>query len=129
MILIDASIIIEYLRAQNENLLSVIHTNHAAICGVTRAEVLSGARHVKHRRRLVKLLDSVDQIVFVDSFWDKVGDHIAELRTKGVTVPFPDAVLSTLGLSLQIEIWSRDEHYLHIQRVFPKLRLFHDQPA
>jgi predicted nucleic acid-binding protein len=89
MILIDAStIIIEYLQTQNANLLIVMETNKAAICGVTRAEILAGSRHPKHRQRLMQLLDSLDQVRLVDSFWDAVGDHVAVLRTQGVTMPF-----------------------------------------
>jgi predicted nucleic acid-binding protein len=124
MILIDASIIIEYLQTQNATLLSVMQTNQAAICGVTRAEVLSGSRHPKHRQRL----DTLDQISLSDSFWDVVGDHVAELRSNGVTVPFPDAVLSALSLSLDVELWSRDQHFAHIQRVIPALKLFQEPP-
>jgi predicted nucleic acid-binding protein len=49
MILIDASIIIEYLQTKNAKLLSIMQANQGAICGATRAEVLSGSRHPKHR--------------------------------------------------------------------------------
>ncbi len=126
MILVDASVIIEYLRSQDPKLLSVLQSNGAAICGVTRAEVLAGSRNPKQRQRLVALLDSLNQIALDDAIWDGVGDHLATLRASGITVPFPDAVLSALAIFMDIELWARDQHFPLIQRVFRTLKLFQE---
>ena len=128
MILVDASVIIEYLQSPDPNLLSVLQSNDAAICGVTRAEVLAGSRSPKQRQRLAALLDSLSQVALDDAIWDDVGDHLATLRAAGITVPFPDAVLSALAISMDIELWARDQHFLLIQRVCPALKLFQDRP-
>ncbi len=74
------------------------------------------------------LLDSLGQITIDDALWDEVGDHLATLRRAGVTVPFPDAILSTVATSLDIELWSRDRHFLSIQKVVPDLKLYQETP-
>lgn len=128
MTLVDASIIIEYLQTRSPILLSTMQSNGAAICGVTRAEVLAGSRNPKQRQSLTALLDSMSQITLDDALWDEVGDHLATLRAAGVTVPFPDAVLSRLAISLDIDLWTRDQHFSLIQKVFPALKLFLEMP-
>src|SRR5712691_641627 len=128
MILVDASVIIEYLQSHDPKLLSVLQSSGAAICGVTRAEVLAGSRSSKQRQRLVALLDSLSQIALDDAIWDDVGDHLATLRTSGITVPFTDAVLSALAIVMDIELWARDQHFPLVQRVFPALKLFQESP-
>jgi predicted nucleic acid-binding protein len=74
------------------------------------------------------MLDNLNQLSPHDAFWESLGDQLAELRSHGVTVPFPDAVLSTLALSLDVEVWSRDHHFLIIQGVFPTLKIFQEPP-
>ena len=128
MILIDASVIIEYLRSPDPKLLAVLQSNGAAICGVTRAEVLAGSRSPQQRQRLLALLDSLSQIALDDAIWEDVGDHLATLRAPGITVPFPDAVLSALAILMDLELWTRDQHFSLIQRVFPTLKLFQESP-
>ena len=59
MTLVDASIIIEYLQTRSPILLSTMQSNGAAICGVTRAEVLAGSRNPKQQQSLTALLDSM----------------------------------------------------------------------
>ena len=128
MTLVDASVIIDYLQTQSSSLLSTLQSSSAAICGITRAEILAGSRHPRQRQRLMLLLDSMHQITLDDSLWDEIGDHLSTLRGAGITVPFPDAVLSALAISLDIELWSRDRHFLLIQQVFPVLKLFQETP-
>lgn len=44
MILADTTVIIDYLRRPTARLVAIAQTQHAAICGVTVAEVYAGAR-------------------------------------------------------------------------------------
>lgn len=60
--------------------------------------------------------------------WDRVGDHLAALRSAGVTVPFADVVIATLAIENDIELWTRDRQFAIIQRVLPALRLFAEPP-
>lgn len=62
MILVDAVVIIAYLRTADANLLALFRSLPSAICGVTRAEVLHGARGLTDRQRLLVLLNAFHQV-------------------------------------------------------------------
>jgi predicted nucleic acid-binding protein len=48
--------------------------------------------------------------------WDAVGAVQAELRASGVTVPLADAVLTTVALALDVDVWARDAHFQSMQQ-------------
>ena len=48
-----------------------------------------------------------------------------ENRKKGVQVPFPDAIIATIALKNDIPIWTGDQHFKLIQKVFSKLKLYY----
>ena len=128
MILADTSVVIDFLRTADPKLRHIIVQEPAAVCGVVRAEVLHGARDPAHRLRLVAALNLFAQLPTPETFWDSVGDHAAELRRNGVTIPFADIVIATLAIGHGIELWTRDNHFQHVQRVLPALRLFVEPP-
>jgi predicted nucleic acid-binding protein len=128
MILTDTSVIIDYLRGKDAKLLSLLPTLPVAVPGLVRAEILCGANSPKQRASLITLLDSFTQLPFPESLWDTLGDNLAVLRSTGLTVPFQDVVIVTLGLHLDVEVWSRDKHFPDIQKRFPALKLFQEPP-
>jgi predicted nucleic acid-binding protein len=128
MILVDTSVVIDYARGRDAKLQALLPTLPVAICGITRAEVLHGARDPAHRRNLLTLLAAFAQVSIPDSLWDTMGDHLATLRAGGVTVPFQDVVIATVALVNNLELWTRDAQFGHIQRVLPALKLFHEPP-
>jgi predicted nucleic acid-binding protein len=128
MKLLDASVIIDGLRAKDLALLGQMNAVDGAICGVTRAEILGGARGSKDRANLVTILDGFQQVALAEAMWDEIGDVQAQLRAGGVTVPLVDAVIATVAISLDVEVWARDAHFNEIQRVLPALKLYHENP-
>jgi predicted nucleic acid-binding protein len=128
MILLDASIIIDGLRAKDLQLLGQMNAVGGAVCGMTRAEVLSGGRGQNDRTRLLTILDGFQQVGIPEAMWDDVGDLQARLRAGGETVPIVDAVLATVGLALDVEIWARDADFHHMQRVSSALKLYRENP-
>ena len=61
-----------------------------------------------------KLLADLATFQFVpmpDALWITAGDHLAALRRNGITVPLADAVVATLGIENDIEVWARDPHF------------------
>jgi predicted nucleic acid-binding protein len=128
MILLDASTIIDGLRAKDLALLSRMQSVGGAVCGITRAEILSGARGFNDRTALCTILDGFQQIAVPESLWDEVGNMLSELRRKGVTVPLADAVLGTVAMSLNLEIWARNSDFNHMQGVLPALKLYQENP-
>jgi predicted nucleic acid-binding protein len=69
MILLDTSVVIDLLRSNDADLLNAVIANDAAICGVTRAEVLHGARDANHRQKLIAALDLFQQLPVTETTW------------------------------------------------------------
>jgi predicted nucleic acid-binding protein len=128
MILIDAGVLIDFLRTKDPKLNKLFRSLPIAVCGVTRAEILAGARSVKDRQRLVRFLDAFQQLAISEPFWDDAGATLAALYARGITVPIPDAVVATLGIENSVEVWARDPHFPTMQKILPGLMLFNEPP-
>jgi predicted nucleic acid-binding protein len=74
MILVDAGVLIDFLRLKDAKLAGLFRSLPLAICGVTRAEVLAGARGDKDRQRLFTFLGAFQPTSMPDSTWDVVGE-------------------------------------------------------
>lgn len=128
MTLIDTSIVIDYVRGKDAKLASLLPTVSPAICGVTRAELLCGARDAKHRASLQTLLSAFDHVPIEEWFWDSIGDNLSLLRASGITVPFQDVVITTVAIENDVELWTRDKQFSLIQTAVPALKLFQEPP-
>ena len=128
MILVDTSVVIAYQRTSDSKLENLFRTLPVAICGITRAEVLHGARTPANRANLLVLLSAFQQLAIPDSLWDTVGDRLAELRASGVVVPFTDVVIASVAISNDIELWTHDLQFISMQSVLKALKLFQEPP-
>jgi predicted nucleic acid-binding protein len=128
MILVDASVLIDALKGKDPKLAHLFTTLPVAICGVTLAEVLHGARDANHYKKLENALAKFPWIASGDNIWNPLAHHLFLLRTNGITVPFQDVVLATVAIANDIEVWARDQQFLLIQKVLPALRLFVEPP-
>jgi predicted nucleic acid-binding protein len=128
MILLDSTVVIDYSRGKDPTLPSLFSALPLVVCGIVRAEVLAGARHSKERAKLIGILDKLAPVSTPDSIWDTVGDNLARLLWKGLTVPLPDVTIATLGMMLDIEVWSRDRHFPAMQSVLTALKLYQERP-
>ena len=128
MMLVDTSVVIDYVRGQDAKLAAHLPTVPVAICGIVRAELLCGARDAKQRADLMTLVATFNHLVIPDSIWDAVGDNLALLRSNGITVPFPDASIATFGIENNLEVRWRDPHFTPVQKVLTSLRLY-QEPA
>lgn len=126
MILVDAGVIIDYLRTKEPKLDHLFRSRPVAICGVTRSEVLAGARTSQDRKRIIRVLRPFHRLTTREALWDIVGDTLAALYARGITVPFPDTVVATLGIEFDFEVGARDPHFPAMQRVLPRLKLFQE---
>jgi predicted nucleic acid-binding protein len=127
VILLDASVLIEYLRRRDPALGRALSTLDLGLCGITRAEILHGARDKTDRLKLITLLDQFHFLPIPESLWNLLGDHLHQLRTHGIIVPFTDAALATLAIHLDIELWGFDAHFPLIASVLP-LKLYRSFP-
>lgn len=128
MILVDTGVLIDFLRTKEPKLDRLFRTQAVAICGVTRAEILAGTRGVQDRQRLLRFLGRFHQVLMPEACWDVVGDNLATLFARGLTVPVPDAIIATLGIENDIEVWARDPHFPAIQKLLTRLKLFQEPP-
>lgn len=128
MILVDAGVLIDFLRTKDAKLSNLFRSLPLAACGVTRAEVLAGARGDKDRQRLLTFLGAFQQTSIPNSTWDIVGETLASLLASGITVPFPDAVVATIAVEAQMEVWARDPHFQMMRKVLPGLQLYQEPP-
>jgi predicted nucleic acid-binding protein len=125
---VDTSVLIDYLRTLDAQMLALMQQHGASVCGIVRAEVLCGTLGPKHRQRLLNVLNSFQQVSTPEALWDTVGDNLAVLRARGVSVPFSDVVIATIAIGNNLELWARDRHFPIIQQHLPALRLFQEPP-
>jgi predicted nucleic acid-binding protein len=124
VILVDTSVIIHYLRTWSEAVDAVLDSGQAGICGVTRAEVLHGARGEADMVELLTALDELPQITMGPDIWDELGRSLCTLRSRGLAVSFPDALIATVAAATGLELWTYDAHFTPICSAIPSLRLF-----
>jgi len=128
MILVDTSVVIDWSRGKDVKLRLLLPSLPVAVCGVTQAELLHGCRDPAHRQRLLADLAIFQFVPMPDALWITVGDNLATLRSNGIAVPLADAVIATLGIENDIEVWARDPHFPMMQKALPRLKLFAEPP-
>ena len=62
MTLVDTSILITYIRKRSAAIKRIFATGQVTIAGVTRAEVLHGAKDAADRTRLIAFLDEFNTL-------------------------------------------------------------------
>ncbi|MHB1037463.1 MAG: PIN domain-containing protein [Pirellulales bacterium] len=127
MILVDTTVLVQYLRVPSKDVRAILDSD-AAICGVTRAEILHGARTPADAAGLVQALDGLIQIPIDEGTWDALGWNLSVLRARGIVTPFPDALIATVAIRAGLELWTYDAHFSAIQTALPALRLFAGPP-
>jgi predicted nucleic acid-binding protein len=124
MILVDTSVLVDYLRAPSDRVLEFFQTREAAICGVIRAETLAGVRNVQDAAKVAKGLDLFTLVPTPETIWDLVGHNAAALRGSGITVPFTDVLIATLAIENGLPLWTKDRHFQRIGGVLNSLAFF-----
>jgi predicted nucleic acid-binding protein len=124
MILIDSSVLIHYFRTGSSAVLEVFESVECGICGVTRSEILHGARSESDAERLRAAFAPFTAVLIPESTWDRLGGLLALFRQNGLAVPFQDALLAAVALEYDVELWTTDRHFELMQRLVPSLRLF-----
>ncbi len=81
MILVDTSIIIDFWQSPSERIKTVFQTQATCICGVTRAELLHGARTQEDAQRITRALDAMQTLPIGPATWDDLGHNLFLLRT------------------------------------------------
>lgn len=127
MILADSSILIEWQRMPSIQLYKIMTRYHAGICGVTRTEVLGGARNPQEREKSLELFSSFASVPIEEAVWELAGDVSASLRRQGTPLMLADIVIAATAIHHHMPLWTRDNHFERVRSVAPGLTLF-DEP-
>lgn len=123
MILLDTSVLVRYLRTPSPGIREVLASTDCAICGVTRAEILHGARTPEDAKSLSGAMDAFIQLPIHQATWDHLGHHLATLRARGLPMPFQDVLLAAVAIDHDADLWTYDTHFHAIQGVLASLKL------
>lgn len=126
MILLDTSVIVGYLRRPSDAVRAIFLEHEAAICGVTLAELLFGAKNPTDLDRLVAAIQGFRRLEIAEGVWTSLGYTLFQLRTQGIVVPFQDVLLATVAMYHRVALWSYDAHFPMIQSALPMLKLFEE---
>lgn len=129
MILLDSSVIIDFWKSRRDPsrhaaIADVLGRPGLHICGVTLAELMAGALDALDCDRIEREVGRFVRLHVEDADWTALGRNLYRLRTGGIHVPFPDALLATIALSHDLEVWTLDSRFADIRRVLTDLRLF-----
>lgn len=124
MILADTNIFIDFWNNPTEDLKNVFIKEDVVICGVVRAELLHGAVSAKDFANITTMLEAFDEFNLEIPDWQILGDNLYNLRKKGISIPFSDAIIATIALKHSIPIWTGDKHFLLIQSVLTGLNIY-----
>lgn len=126
MILADTSVIVRFWRSPTDVQRAVLGSGQVVICGVTRAELLHGARDERDLVRIEAHLALLPEVATQPGDWTALGRNLFRLRSRGLTVPFSDALIATLAIQYGHVVWTYDDHYALMQTVLASLQLFQE---
>jgi hypothetical protein len=124
MILLDASVIVDLWRKPTDRVREILESNYPYVAGVTRAELMRGARDPSDLMNVEGALADFSNLPTKEATWLQLGRNVYALRRAGISVPFQDVLLATLAIQNRLEVWTYDAHFQMMQRVLTDLKLF-----
>lgn len=131
MILIDTSILIDYLKNVEDeysNALNILIENHypIGICYFVYQEILQGAKTEKEYNILKQYLS---QFHFYElqgqSSFEKAALINVKCRNKGITVRSTvDLLIAQTAIENNVMLFSKDSDFVKMTKVIPELQLF-----
>lgn len=117
-VLIDTCGWIEFLRStkgsMGDYVARAIEHERAVLCGIVVTELLQGAKGKKERQKLDFLFTNIDILSTDDSCWHEAGIILQQLRSKGITLPLTDALISAVAVKHNVVVLSVDKHFLQL---------------
>lgn len=128
MVIVDTSAWIEFFR-RDGNLRTklavkgLLEEYEAMLCGPVEMEFLGGARP-QERPKLQAWFDIVPYAPNDQKLWRKAAANYSECRAKGLTAPWNDVLIATIGLETGNRVYSVDQHFDAMAKILPMLRLY-----
>ena len=89
----------------------LIQADRAWLTGVVLAELLRGTRTVGEKTELDALLSVVPYAETERADWERAGEFLRTLRTRGLTVPLSDAVIAAVAERRGLAVLALDRHF------------------
>ena len=121
MVVIDTSIWVTALRQKGSfeeaHVASLVSRGQAGLVGLVLTEILRGARSREDFNRLQDRLAGCEFIESVEDTWRLAGQILLELKLRGESIPFQDAIIAAHVLQGEHEIYSTDEHFRRVEGI------------
>ncbi len=124
MILVDTNIIIDFWKRPTEKAQEIFENEEIAICGITKAELIHGAKSEKEINIIIEALEDFNMFEILENDWIEIGKLLNRVKKKGISVPFQDAVITYLAIKNSSELWTNDKHFRMIQNEIKELKIF-----
>jgi predicted nucleic acid-binding protein len=115
MVLVDSSVWIEAARRQGDLMCKValealLEEMEAATCSPVLLEVLGGARK-EERRAMGEYFEIIPHIIVGPKDWSRAIAAAWQLRDKGHSVPWNDALIAAVALNRDLRVYAKDKHF------------------
>ena len=124
MILADTSVIIDIWRNPDIEKQEIFERNEIATCYVIRAELFHGAKSDKEKKKIEDALNELNLMPINDEVWEYLGEILYKLKKQGLTVPFQDALIASVCIKHNCQLWTLDKHFSKIGEILNELDLF-----
>jgi predicted nucleic acid-binding protein len=124
MILADTSVIIDIWRNLDKKKQEIFERNEIATCYVIRAELFHGARSDKEKKKIEDALNELNLLPINDEVWEYLGEILYKLKKQGLTVPFQDALIVSVCIKHNCQLWTQDKHFSKMGEILNELNLF-----
>lgn len=127
MVLIDTSAWIETHRLKGDlhvklAVRGLLDAYEATLCGPVEMEFLGGARP-EERERLQAWCSVLPYLRNDQRIWRQAAVNFSRLRSKGLTIPWNDALVATLAINADCRVYSVGRHFTLIAPILG-LRLY-----
>jgi predicted nucleic acid-binding protein len=113
-VLVDTSAWICALRGTNEPIRDAVdellNLDEALFCGVVEMELLHGMRP-RERELLLPLFEALRYVEIDREDWKAAGNMLADMQSRGTTIPASDALIGCICLRHGLEILTTDRHF------------------
>lgn len=119
-VLVDTSYWIEFFNRPEseyaESVRELVQEDLAAITGVVLSELLQGSRTEEEYHDLESALTTT---IWAGAGWGvyaRAGELGFGLRRRGITIPMTDCMIAAAAESIEADILTLDQHFLHLER-------------
>jgi len=124
MILADTSVIIDIWRNPDRKKREIFENNEIATCYVIKAELFHGAKSEKEKEKIEDALNELNLLPINDEVWEYLGEILYKFKKHGLTVPFQDALIASVSIKHNCQLWTLDKHFSKIGEILNELDLF-----